>query len=235
MRLDPPLPGRAQSPRTDRLGNAGLLQRLRTLMGAAPDPLPALAAARAAALRDALGEPERIDHDDDRRHRVDVHVYARTFPGDDRPGYVLATCGMSDRLMTLPRGYDGDESAARELFWYVREPHPAFIAQLRWLAKLPFAEDSWLGYGHTVPMPAPLREASTFSTCLLLPPALAGDRHLFDNLHLQGHGVEALVVHLLSDAEYDLVRSDEGLDVFLDLLDVHRYPPVFDPARPSYL
>ena len=41
--------------------------------------------------------------------------------------------------------------------------------------------------------------------------------------------------YLLSDAEYDLVRSDEGLDVFLDLLDVHRYPLVFDPARPSYL
>ena len=48
-------------------------------------------------------------------------------------------------------------------------------------------------------------------------------------------GVEPLAVHLVSDAEYDLVRSDEGLDVFLDLLDVHRYPLVFDPARPSYL
>jgi len=212
-----------------------MLQRLRTLMGAAPDPLPALAAARAAALRDAWGEPERIDHDLDRQHRVDVHVYPRAFPEGDGEGYVLATSGMSDRLMTLPARYDGDESAARELFWYVREPHPAFIERLRWLAKLPFAEGSWLGYGHTVPLPAPPLDGSPFSTFLLLPPALASDRHLFDNLHLHGHGVEALVVHLLSDAEYDLVRSDEGLDVFLDLLDVHRYPPVFDPARASYL
>lgn len=212
-----------------------MLHRLCTLMGATPDPLPAFAAARVAALRDALGEPERIDRDDDRGHRVDIHVYARRFPDDDRPGYMLATCGMSDRLMTLPARYDGDESAARELFWYVREPHPAFIERLRWLAKLPFAEGSWPGYGHTVPLPAPPLDGSPFSTFLLLPPALASDRHLFDNLHLHGHGVEALVVHLLSDTEYDLVRSDEGLDVFLDLLDVHRYPPVFDPSRRSYL
>ena len=68
-----------------------------------------------------------------------------------------------------------------------------------------------------------------------VPPVVAADRHLFDNLHLHGQGVEPLAVHLVSDAEYDLVRSDEGLDVFLDLLDVHRYPLVFDPARPSYL
>ena len=235
MRLDPLPSAIAQSRRTDRLGKAGMLQRLRTLMGAAPDPLPAFAAARAAALRDALGEPERIDHDDDRRHRVDVHVYARTFPDDHARGYVLATSGMSDRLMTMPAGYDGDESAARELFWYVPAPEPDYVDRLRWLAKLPFAENSWLGYGHTVPLPAPPLDGSSFSTFLLLPPALATDRHLFDNLHLHGQGVEALVVHLLSDAEYDLVRSDEGLDVFLDLLDVHRYPQVFDPARPSYL
>ena len=37
-----------------------MLQRLRTLMGAAPDPLPALAGARIAALRDALGEPAGV-------------------------------------------------------------------------------------------------------------------------------------------------------------------------------
>ena len=103
------------------------------------------------------------------------------------------------------------------------------------MENLPFAEGSWLGYGHTVPMPVPPLAASPFSTFLLLPPAVAADRHLFDNLHLHGHGIETLVVHLLSDAEYDLVRSDEGLDVFLDLLDVHHYPQVFDPSRSSYL
>lgn len=218
-----------------------MLQRLKTWMGAAPDPLPALAQARADALRDALGEPERIDRDRDAAHRVDIHVFGRNFieacdsASPDDEGYVLVTSGMSDRLMTLPAGYDGDESAARELIWYVRDLHPDYFAQLRWLAKLPFAEGSWLGYGHTVPAPRPPLESTDFSIFLLLPPVVAGDRHLFDNLAHDGHGIETLVVHLLSDAEYDLVRSDEGLDIFLDLLDVHRYPLVFDPARPSYL
>ena len=96
-----------------------------------------------------------------------------------------------------------------------------------------------VGSGTTVrirlPLPEPPLSGSPFSTFLLLPPVVAADRHLFDNLHLHGQGVEPLAVHLVSDAEYDLVRSDEGLDVFLDLLDVHRYPLVFDPARPSYL
>lgn len=218
-----------------------MLQRLKTLMGAAPAPVPALAQARADALRDALGQPGHIDRDRDPLHPVDIHVFRRNFVEDgdasvdDDRGHVLVTSGMSDRLMTMPAGYDGDESAARELIWYVREPDPEYFRQLRMLAKLPFAEHSWLGHGHTVPVPEPPLSSTGFSTFLLLPPAVAGDRHLFDNLSHGGHGIEILVVHLVSDAEYDLVRSDEGLDVFLDLLDVHRYPLVFDPARASYL
>jgi len=70
---------------------------------------------------------------------VDVHVYARDFAADRASGRdegcVLVTSGMSDRLMAMPEGYDGDESAARELLWYVRAPHQAFIERLRWLAK----------------------------------------------------------------------------------------------------
>ena len=76
-----------------------MLHRLRTLMGATPDPLPAFAAARAAALREALGEPERIDRDDDRRHRVDIHVYARRFPDDDRPQRVREILEVDARFV----------------------------------------------------------------------------------------------------------------------------------------
>jgi Suppressor of fused protein (SUFU) len=45
--------------------------------------------------------------------------------------------------------------------------------------------------------------------------------------------VTLLTVHLISEAEYELIRAD-GLDPLLDLFDERDYPPVFDPKRPSY-
>ncbi|MCS3501038.1 hypothetical protein M2189_000009 [Bradyrhizobium japonicum] len=46
--------------------------------------------------------------------------------------------------------------------------------------------------------------------------------------------MEILTVNLISRQELELIKS-RGLDPFLDLLDEHDYPPIFDPARKSYV
>lgn len=96
---------------------------------------------------------------------VDVFLW---WPTPERPMYTLATVGMSERRMTLPRElrHDREVSDRAELvlclpsWWPVPEPgtgdrwgaddyYP--VEWLRRLARLPHEFDTWLGFGHTVP------------------------------------------------------------------------------------
>jgi hypothetical protein len=202
-------------------------------------PAPSLADKRREAMIDALGEPEHVDHDADTERQVDIYAFGRNFieacdsAAEDDEGFVLVTSGMSDRLMTPSDAFDADDSLAAELVWYVRDLNPEYFGVLRWLAKLPSMDNTWFGMGHTVPMPQPPLSFCAFSTFLFLPPIIRTDRDLLEDLEQQGHAVRTLVVHLISPQEHALVRQEEGLDQFLDLLDEHDYPLVFSPSRES--
>jgi hypothetical protein len=200
---------------------------------------------RIAAIIEALGEPDQVfaDQREPGKQPIDIYAFARNFVedcDDDAPerednGFVLVTSGMSDRLMHGPAGGDTNASLAAELLWYVREPSLELIAHLRWLARLPEIDTTWLGHGHTIPLPSPPLNNAPFKVTLLLSPIIVTDSELFGELETATHTIETLVVHLVSDAEYAQIKSrDEGLNEFLDLLDERNYPLVFDPARPSY-
>ena len=118
--------------------------------------------------------------------------------------------------------------------WYVREPTPEIGTTLRWLASLPFIDDTWFAFGHRVPMPEPPVAGTDFRTFLFLTPIIKPDQRIAEQLSVAGDPVEILTVNLISDREYELIRND-GLDAFLDLLDENDYPPIFDPARKSYV
>jgi len=200
-------------------------------------PPDSLEQARIEKMVETLGEPDHIDKDTDTSMRVDIYAFGRNFieecetDADDDEGYVLVTSGMSDHLMSAPEGFDGEESLAVELIWYVRDLNPEYFKNLRWLAKLPFMDKTWFGLGHTVPMPKPPLSFSPLQTFLFLPPIISRDRFMFDDLESQGQSVETLVVHLISAPEYHLIKTEDGLSQFLNLLDEKGYPPVFDPAR----
>lgn len=184
-----------------------------------------------------LGEPEHT-FPDDSGDRIDIHAFGRDFePCEDRSdeGYVLLTNGMSDRRMMLPAsGLDGDEKSRAELMWYVRAPTPEIVGDLRWLARLPSIDSTWFGFGHRVPMPTPPLQECAFKTFLFLTPVIGPDKRIAEALSTDGEPVEILTVNLISDAEYRLIKQ-EGLGSFLDLLDDKNYPPIFNPARPSYV
>lgn len=221
-----------------------MFNKLKSLLGSQEPPATtaSLAEERLAAMVEELGEPEHVDRDTDADNKIDVYAFGRNFVEDcdddaeDDEGYVLVTSGMSDRLMTAPERAETEETLAAELIWYVRDLNPEYIHMLRWLGKLPTIDATWFGSGHRVPMPEPPLSFCGFRTFLLLQPIIRTDRDLFDGLMQQDQPIGTLAVHIISDAEYALINSDEeGLNAFYDLLDENDYPLVLDPDRASYV
>ena len=190
---------------------------------------------RLAIYEQELGEREYTFSDASDR-RIDVHAFGRDFVPDceegSDEGYVLLTNGMSEQRMAVP---DQAEAKVRaELMWYVREATPEISATLRWLAMVPSIDDTWFGFGHRVPMPEPPVPGTDFKTFLFLTPIITQDQRIAEALSIAGDAMEILTVNLISDREYELIKNG-GLDAFLDLLDENDYPPIFDPARKSYV
>ncbi|MBV9874572.1 MAG: suppressor of fused domain protein [Verrucomicrobia bacterium] len=174
----------------------------------------------------------------DETDRIDVLGFERDFiescePGSDL-GYVLLTNGMSNRRMNVPTDVDPDTPRRAELIWYVRKPTSQIVTMLRWLAELPFLDNTWFNFGLRVPMPEPPIAGCEFRTFLFLIPIIRRDQELAEALRIENDPVTLLTVHLISEAEYQLIRAN-GLDPLLDLFDEHNYPPIFDPDRPSYI
>lgn len=207
---------------------------------AASTNIPTPRDARLATLIEELGEPDHLLRDDDLDFPVDIYAFGRDFgdcddDDDHDEGYVLVTHGMSDKLMHRRADSEDDESLAVELIWYVREVTDDYVHYLRWLAKLPQIDETWFGSGHTVPMPeAPLGNCA-FKTFFLMSPIIDTDKYLLSEFQNSAHDVEMLTVNLISDAEYALVKTNDGLNQFFDLLDEKNYPTIHDPARASFV
>jgi hypothetical protein len=184
-----------------------------------------------------LGLPEHTFPDRTDR-RIIVHAFGRDFVPDceqgSNEGYVLLTNGMSEQRMPVPDHIGPNKIKLRaELVWYVREPTQEICGNLHWLAKLPFIDATWFGFGHRVLMPAPPLAGTDFKTFLFLKPIIRSEQRMAQRLAIEDDPVEILTVNLISDRELELIKAD-GLDAFLDLLDENDYPPIFDPSRKSY-
>lgn len=213
-----------------------MFSRLARLVSGAGVPSSAtdLHRQRLAIYESELSEPEHSFTDSAER-RIDIHAFGRDFVPDCQDGsdegYVLLTNGMSDQRMP---GVRGEAKPRAELMWYVREPTPDVCDNLRWLANLPFIDTTWFGFGHRVALPRPPVAGTDFQTFLFLTPIIGPDKQIAEMLEIAGDHVEILTVNLISDQELALIKS-RGLDPFLDLLDDNDYPPIFDPARKSYV
>lgn len=183
-----------------------------------------------------LEEPEYVFEGKDDTDTL-VEAYGRDFApeGSVDESYVLLSNGMSDQQMAIPEGAGEEGIKPRaELMWYVREPTPEIVANLRWLTQFPFIDKTFIGFGHRIPMPTPPLSDCPFKTFLFLRPIICDDELLSDTVFVDNEKVDILTVHLISDAEYAFIKS-KGLDPFLDMLDENDYPPIFDPKRPSYI
>ncbi len=172
---------------------------------------------------------------------VQLEAFGLDFSRDDDSedlGYALLTNGMSDRPMHLDAKAEqaraeGKVKARAELLWYVRDLDDGVLHNLRWLADFPFIDKTWLGPGHTIPMPEPVFPGSALTTFFFLRPILSLHRELAAALTVEKEPVELLVVHLLTPEEL-AVKRQQGADAILDLFDANAYPLLFDPDRKSY-
>jgi len=198
-----------------------------------------LARARLHSMVGVMDTPEAVERDTE-EPLVDIYAFKRKMKAPnavapEAEGYILVTSGMSDRLMMPPEGFNNSETLATELLWYTRDLNLEYFAVLRWLSKLPFVNNTWFGFGHTVWMPHPPLSFCPFRHFLLLPSIAKADQRLFSHLKQQEHAIGTLVVHMLAEPEYELVKTREGLKAFLDLLDGSNYPLIFNPERKSLL
>ena len=166
---------------------------------------------------------------------IDVYTFQRM--QGDKPVYTLATGGMSDLRMILPRGANPEVPRRVELIFYCSEPREEYIPTLRWVAHFPHDAKSWLGVGHTMPNgnpPEPFWGSGSLDTLLFLPPIVVKDQSLPSHLQLGGDPVAFLWVVPVTTAECNY-KLKKGLDAILDLFERNRHPHIFDPNRKSYV
>jgi hypothetical protein len=115
----------------------------------------------------------------------DIHVDIVIIePTPKRNYYVLMTMGMGAHRMHVPEGLE-DQSRAELLIclppdWNLRDlDDDRWSWPLHWLkllARLPIDENSWLGWGHTIPNDEPFAQNTGLCTIMLLNPGAFDDK-----------------------------------------------------------
>src|SRR4030095_2254037 len=101
-----------------------------------------------------FGRLEQVMHSTDEKPvHIDIYQFA---PTEDRSSWTLITGGMSDRRQPLPAEAPEHVAPRAEIMMYVAEPKPWMFAVLKGLAEMPFDQDTFLHWHHTVPNGHPL-------------------------------------------------------------------------------
>ncbi|GHV93856.1 hypothetical protein AGMMS50293_01760 [Spirochaetia bacterium] len=111
----------------------------------------------------------------------DIHVdIAVIEPCKEHNYYILVTMGMGARPMNVPEELEPNNLARAEMMvclppdWQFDDlENEEWYWPMRWLkilARLPIEEDTWLGWGHTIPNGEPFAPNTGLSTALLLNP-----------------------------------------------------------------
>lgn len=107
----------------------------------------------------------------------DIHVdIAIIEPTEQHPYYTLITMGMGAHRMNVPTELSSRKLERAELViclpsgWKMKTDDETGYWPIRWLkimARLPGDQNTWLGYGHTVPCGRPVSDDAQFS-CMML-------------------------------------------------------------------
>lgn len=159
-------------------------------------------------------------------------------PTPQRNYYTLVTMGMGARPMNVPESLRGEGLERAELVvclppdWKIESGEEAWYWPLYWLkllGRLPGDEDSWLGWGHTIPNDGPFAE-NTDLCCMLLLEAFsaAGEQ---DCLLPDGSRVNfyQMIPLYQEEMEYKLAHDAQAL-----LERMEELSPVIDLERTNW-
>lgn len=181
---------------------------------------------------DAVYLPDLEDPPQDGVPPISIYVFRRDF--GQGPFFTLATGGMSDHRMHLPEGVPDTIPTRAELLLYVRELKDEYVGLLRWLARFPFVDRTWLGFGHTIQLNEPPFGDSLLRHLLLLTSLISPDKKLPSRLQIEGDPVEFLWVVPITPAEREH-KIANGVASLLDLFESNSHPWILDESRPSYV
>lgn len=178
-------------------------------------------------LRAAYGKPAETREVGE---TIVLHRFERA--SENAPVQMFITAGMSERKMKVPR--EAAKKARAELVFYASEPKSEYFAWLSWLAQFPFIDETWLGFGHTVPWSKPMLPGSPLTHFWFLETIVTADRTLFETLKVENEPVSVLWVVPITAKEKEL-KSKKGVGPLLDVLEANRHPWLFPGDRKSYV
>jgi hypothetical protein len=157
-----------------------------------------------------------------------IHVdIAVVEPTPERNYYVLVTMGMGAMKMNVPEDLEEYHLERAELLvclppdWNLEDlEDEKWYWPLRWLkilARLPSGEDTWLGWGHTIPNGGPFAENTRLSAVMLISPGAFGEES-HECLLPNGEKLNFYQIIPLYDEELEY-KLEHDAKALLDLMD----------------
>ena len=185
-----------------------------------------------------LGAIAQVWNQDD----LDILVVA---PSEARPFQTWITAGLSDHPMEAPKA----EWTRAELC-FLLPPHWSLerdswgegerwpLQWLNYLARMPRLQNTWLGYGHTIPNgepPQPLDDSTDACSVMLIPPVSLPERFARLRVDESESGIINFwaLVPLMID-ELDL-KLEKGTPVLLERMQKAKLSDIWEPGRRSVL
>ncbi|MBO5666862.1 MAG: suppressor of fused domain protein, partial [Firmicutes bacterium] len=185
-----------------------------------------------------FGEFDRVIHE---VVSPDIHVdLAVIEPNEERDYYTICTMGMGAHRMNVPYNMRGHGFDRAELFitlpkdWNLDSEEERDYWPLRWLkilARMPIQEDTWLGFGHTVPNKGPFADNTQLSGVILTSAAGFGDEAGECTLP---DGTSVTFYRMIPIYEEEMnYKIAYGTEALLDLMRDEAIDHVLDIHRPN--
>ena len=151
--------------------------------------------------------------------QVEIQVIA---PTKQRNYYTLVTCGMGAHSMNVPKELAQFSVDRAEMViclppdWKLDDPDERWYWPLRWLrvlARLPIEQNTWLGWGHTVPNGRPFAMNTMLSGVILTAPEMIEEKEAVCKLE-NGDDVNFYQVIPLYDEEMDYKLQNDADKLF---------------------
>ena len=197
-----------------------------------PEPGSDLTELRERAYAKQFGPYEQVSHPlGPGVPHIDVYLHR---PTEARPFVTLVTGGMSDHAMPVPG--TGSASPRCEMVLYVHQAEELHFELLRFLASMPYQQNTWFSYGSTVNNgnpPQPIFEGSVLDNYVFMYPVIENDFEFHESVSVDGLPLQLLHVEPITNAERKFI-IDEGMDSFWELLEKKQHSPILNPGRSCY-
>jgi hypothetical protein len=163
-----------------------------------------------------------------------VHIDVYEFePTRGREYWTLVTSGMSDERQLNPEDCAEGVSTRAEILMYASKPEGWMFSVLKGLAEMPFEDQTFLHWWHTVPNGMPMTaKPSLLTSFFFLPPYL--EPHDFTGLKLGGDRVDFLWMIPITEAERRFA-VDHGSSELAKKFEEVNLAPVVKESRESVI